>query len=184
VRGTSAASAPVHHEHRAGQLGAALEVEDAEGLADVPVRDALVLAVAVGVVALDADDHVVGLALPVGGVVGGEVGEVEEHVAQPLRGGDGQLVELLLLAAELAALLLELARLVLPSVAEELADFVGDRADLRPQLVTGRAQPAELGIELDDLVDLGQVLATTGQARSHHVGLGPEAAHVEHGRSR
>jgi len=51
-------------------------------------------------------------------------------------------------------------------------------------IATGSAEPAELRVELDDPVDLGEVLATTRQAGPHHVGLGPEAAHVEHGRSR
>ena len=178
------ASASVHHEHRPGELGPPFEIEDAERLPDLPVRHPLVLAVGVGIELLDPGDDVVGLRGTVGRVDRRDVGQVEEDVLQVGRDLLGLRVELLLLGAELAALLLQLAGLVLAAVAVELAHLVGDRADPGPQLVTCRAETPQLGIEVDHPVDLGQVVSPAGQPGPHHVGLGPETAHVEHGRSR
>ena len=78
------AGPPVEREHRAGQLGPALHVEDAELGADLPVGHPLGLAVGGSRGRPDADDDVVLGAVAVGGVVGREVGEVEQRLAHRL----------------------------------------------------------------------------------------------------
>ena len=73
-----APGATQHREHRSGELGGALEVEDAEVSADVPVRHALVGLVRVRVVADDPHDRVVLGAGAVGRLVGRQVRRVEQ----------------------------------------------------------------------------------------------------------
>ncbi len=142
------------------------------------------LGVGVGVELLDADDDVVVGAGAVGRVVRRQVRQQQQHVAE--LGGEsvGRRVELLLLVAQGAALGLELGRLVLPAVAEELADLVGDGADAGAELVALGGAASDIGVELDHAVDLGEVLASAPQPGADHIGLGAEPSDVEHGRRR
>jgi len=177
------AGAAVHDEHRARQLDGPFHVEDAELLADLPVGHALVIGVAVGVEAFDPDHDVVVLAEAVGRVGRREVRNAQQLLAQL----GGHLVradvERLLLGAEDAALLLQFGGLVLALLAEQLADFVGQRADLGAEPVATRGQVAKLGVEADDLVDGARVLATAGEPDADRVGVVAEQAHVEHPRT-
>ena len=76
------APAAVEREHRPRELHGPLGVEDAELLGDLPVRHALVLAVRVGVEAVDAQHDVVVRAGAVGRVGARQVRDAEHDPAQ------------------------------------------------------------------------------------------------------
>ena len=102
--------AAVEHEHRPGQLRGAFGIEQSELGRDVPVRDALMIAVRVGVVANDAQHDVVVRSGTVGRVGGRCVGDPQEDLAQ-LR------TDVVVTHAELAFTVTEAARFEL--------DFLG-----------------------------------------------------------
>ena len=95
---------PVEREHRSGELGPALHVEDAEGGAHLPVGDPLVLGVGPAVLGPAPDGEVVLGAGAVGGVVGREVGQPQKTVAHLGLAGLGLGTEGRLLVASRPAL--------------------------------------------------------------------------------
>ena len=99
-----APGAAEHREHRARELRRALEIEDAELRADVPVRHPLMRAVLVRVVADDAEHDVVLGAAAVGRVLGREVRRREQDRPQLVADGLDLAVELALVLAERSAL--------------------------------------------------------------------------------
>ena len=97
-------------------------------------------------------------------------------------------VELVGLRRELLLALTErlglgLARLGLVALAglEELADLLGHRVDLRPQVVALAGQRPELFVELQHPVEGAQVGTPARQSGTHDVGFGTDLAQVEHG---
>ncbi len=91
-------------EHRAGQLGAALHVQQAELRADLPVRHPLPLGVRRRGLRPGAGHHVVLGTAAVGRVLRGQVGEDQQGLAYLVLGGVGHPAERPLLVAESAAL--------------------------------------------------------------------------------
>ena len=133
--GQGGAALALHGEHGARDLHGPLVVEDAVAGAELPVRDALVLAVAVGVEADDAHDGVVGVAGAVGRVGVGRVGDAQQEVADLGGHGGGLGGQLALLLAERPALGLGGRGLVGLALLVEQADLLRERLDLGPQLV-------------------------------------------------
>ena len=89
--------AHVHRKARARELGRALQVENAQRLAQLPVR--LGLEVEGWLLAPGFDGDVVGLGFACGHFVAGQVGNPRQQLAQPVvqgRGGRVQIVELFL----------------------------------------------------------------------------------------
>jgi hypothetical protein len=176
------APAPVHDEHGARDLGGPWEVEQAQLVADVPVGDPLVVAVGAGLVALGAEDDVVGLGSAVGGAGARGVGQAEEQLADLVAQAVGLGGEGLLALAQLAALGHAGLGLLGLALAAEAADVLGDGLDAAADPVALAGQAALVGVEGEDAVDrLGRVRAPAVELGLDGLGLPADPADVEHG---
>ena len=181
--GDRGAQAAVGDEHRPGQLHPPLEVEDAEGLARLPVGHPLVLGVAVGVRTALAQDRVVVLARAVGGVGRRQVGDEEEDLRgllgprrrprrpgpPPARRGPGSRPGALRPAS------------VSPAFAEA-ADLLRQGLDLVADLVPLLGQVPLPAVQLDDPVDRREVLAPAPEGGLDRIGVAADQPDVDHRR--
>ena len=132
-----------------------------------------------GTHALDLD-VVVGAAA-VGGVVGGEVGDVQQQVAGARRDVLRDIGECLLSLAQLAADDLLRLGLIGSSVAAEEPDLLGDGVDLGADLVALGGDLTQLDVEFMDLFEFGEATAAAGQRGTDGVVVGSDSANVNHG---
>ena len=126
-------------------------------------------------------DGVVVLRGPLRRVVGRDVRDPQQQVAQ--LGGDrlGRHVERSFLLAEVAALGLELLGLLDPAVAAERADLLRDRLDPGPDVITLDRELTLTLVELTGRDELGLELRTPAGLRGQDgIEVVPEAAHVDH----
>ncbi len=145
-------SAHVDGEPGSAQLGRALQIENAQRLAQLPVR--LGLEVEGGLFAPSLDGDVVGLATAGGNFVASEVGNAGQGVAHLFDQGGGALVQLVQLVFQraglvhdgrrVAALFLERAHLLAQFIAARL-ELLGQGDGLAAALIEGAKSTQQRG---------------------------------------
>ncbi len=148
------------------------------------MRHPLVRAVPVRVVADDSDDDVVTLRRAVGSIVGGEVGDPQQDVAQVALDVFGLPGQVGLGVTQAPALVHGRLRAGGVTAPAEPAHLLGQLVDPPPQIVALAGQVPLLAIELEGGVELLQQLRlpAPSHGRPHAGRVGAEAPDVDHGR--
>ena len=172
-----------HGEHGTGHLDGALEIEDAEFRADVPMRDALMVGPCCGIVAgadtLDLD-IVFGMRT-IRGIGRGKVGDVQQKLAGSSSNVIGDIGELLLTFAQGATLGLLRLGLLSATIASKRPDLLGDGIHLGADLITFGGDLAQLGIQGAHGFELVETPTPSGQCLAHCVMVGSDPAYIDHG---
>ena len=171
----------VEREHRPGELGAPLHVEEAERLADLPVRHPLVLGrTRAAAPRRPCPGHhrrsstLSSGPAPSGASSAGQVGQV---AAAPARSSLGGRVDLGAAARSSSPSAPALGRQLVGRGRRRLArraspDLARERPSPGPAASPGvPGAPAGLGVERGHPVDLGRIDAPSGQRRLHRVGV-------------
>ena len=175
--------ASVHGEHRAGHLHGAVDIENAELLADLPMGDLLMFGIAIRIVAFDAHDDVVVFGKAVRGVRGRHIRNVEQLLAKGGLEFVGLGRQRLLPLAECLALVLQRARLIPLAVAMQRPDLFRQGIDPASDVVAFGTDRPNTGIEFDRAIDPRGVVASASDRRFHGVRVGAQQLDVEHGQT-
>ena len=183
----SSAHPSEQREHRTGHLGAALEIQDTECFTDLPVRHLLVLVEGWKRESLlkprppPSGLDVVGLRLPVGAVLSGEVRGDEQGRTDGLSCCFDVDAQATLFIADGAALLSERRGSHLVALLLGLTNSLGEGLHLLTEgLLTSEEGPVG-DVEVDETVDGGTVHPTPGEARLDGVRIVTEQPDIEHG---
>jgi hypothetical protein len=178
--------AAVQREHGAGETRPPLHVEQLQGQTDLPVRLLLVVqphrlgrpARLPGPPTANLD--VVGLAGPIGHLVGRDVGQVEETLADLFPFGLGLGRCRALVVTEAAALRAELLRPRLVAGPFGLTHGAAEHLDLGPDGLGACQEGPVSHVGGDHRVYFGDIDATTGECRLDPVGIFAQHADIDH----
>ena len=175
------AESRVHDEHGAGELRPGGDVQDAEFLADLPVRHPLVAGERVRVGTHLADHRVLLGRQPVRTVGRRRVRHPQQDLADFGAQGLDLVGEGVGPVAQVAAPVLQLGGLVAPAFLVQVADLARDALDLVADGVALHAQLPLTLVQFDDPVQRGDILTPSGNGSLDPLRVGTQAAQVDHG---